>query len=389
MIALLIAIGLLVLLIAGLLVAKFVLGGDSDTEPKPAPAPAAEPTPAAKAAELYAGVLDDIDSYQFLPEGGNNPDWDFDGYQYTLTEITGDDIPEMLVQTNAKMLPLVRVFAADLENNEVIAPAETLQIGVAGAGGFRGYVAGSVDGNSLYYTVFGSGTGDAVTETITISDGELSHATAGEYQIMAKPQEIQDAEVELEFVDVADRSLLEELADGVLAPASAGGDGGDGAGGDADAVPQAPAQPSAEELRAAAIAEAEAAGKQVYSGTVRVLSHEELLQLQGISDPNPGTDGGSTYVVLVFDGPTDVYGDLSGDPGQATLQANMLSLATHWVSAYGSNDNDTSAIDVWRPYDGQSVTVALHFLPVFPSDTRMPVGEPSAQSDPSSVIWPQ
>ncbi|MDD7465158.1 MAG: hypothetical protein PUK59_02825 [Actinomycetaceae bacterium] len=380
-VALIVAIVVAALAVIGLLIAYFmpdeVFGGGSESAEQ-------------KAARLYTKVLDEIDSYEFVSEEmlSNSSDYQFSGYRYTLAEITGDDSLELIVQTDSQMLSTVRVFSADVKENKIIAPAETLQIGVAGAGGFRGGITGAKDGKALYYTVYNSGTGQTVTETITVSDGKLTHAQAGEYRIDQEPAEIKDARAELDFVPISDRSLLEQLAAGELTESKGLGDaGGDGkAAGESQKPQTQPAQPSEEELKQQAIDDARAAGKQVFTGTVRLMDIEQLIKWKlddGLAEMNCGPDlercVDDVYAVLLFDSPQDVEA-INIDHERVRRENKVgLSLATSY---------EPEKLESWRTYDGQVVTVSLSGDKMWwQSDSSFPTGLPRAYNADVQVIW--
>ena len=114
----------------------------------------------------------------------------------------------------------------------------------------------------------------------------------------------------------------------------------------------------------------------VVEGTVRVVSAEELVELQK-ADIDPAMAGnGGTYAVLVFDEPTEVDG-MSGDgTGGRTETANMLGIAEY--TEYDSFTIDKGDLDSWRAYDGKHVTLAAKAEDImFPSDVRLPLGEPA------------
>lgn len=88
-----------------------------------------------KAAEAYNQILDEVDSCTFIPSDiGENLDNAPSGHEYTLTEATGDDVPELLVRTQAQMIQFVRIFSSDGTDTPVQAPEESLQTGALSAG---------------------------------------------------------------------------------------------------------------------------------------------------------------------------------------------------------------------------------------------------------------
>lgn len=125
--------------------------------------------------------------------------------------------------------------------------------------------------------------------------------------------------------------------------------------------------------------EAKAAGFEVFTGTVRVLQAEELLKLQK-SDLDPSVaGGGGTYAVLVFDGDTEVVGMGSDGSGERTEQSKMLGIAEY--SDYGSFIIEYGDLDLWKSLDGKQASVAARAEDIwFPSDARLPLGEPYSKA---------
>ena len=119
--------------------------------------------------------------------------------------------------------------------------------------------------------------------------------------------------------------------------------------------------------------EALAQGYQVFKGTMRVVSAEELINLQG-QDQRAAAGQEGTYAVVVFDSPTDVTGMQADGSGQTTKPAKMIGVAT--ANKY-TNFGD---VDACKALDGQQVAVAAKADSVgFPSDVRLPIGEPTAK----------
>ena len=131
--------------------------------------------------------------------------------------------------------------------------------------------------------------------------------------------------------------------------------------------------PDGQEAVEAALAQ----GFQVFSGTVHVCTPEELIDLQGKDiDPAMVSNGG-TYAVLVFDVPTEVAGMSADGSGERTETCNMLGIAE--FTEYDSFVIEYGNLDEWRALDGQPATIAVLAKDItFPSDVRLPIGEPSA-----------
>ena len=131
--------------------------------------------------------------------------------------------------------------------------------------------------------------------------------------------------------------------------------------------------------RDAAIETALSLGYQVFEGTVRVVDAEELVELQGVDIDPAMASGGGTYAVLVFDQATEVSGMGADGSGERSEIANVLGIAEY--TDYGSFTVDYGDLDSWRPLDGQHVLLAAQARDItFPSDVRLPLGEPSASA---------
>lgn len=385
LIALIVLVSVLSLILIGLSVAYFL---EASRTPAPIDSPekaAVELTPEQKAARLYAKVLDKIDTYEFLPN--SDPDAAFTGYQYALADMTGDDIPELIVQTDG-MVQWVRVFSADVQTNSVIAPINSLMKGARSAGGFRGSLSGSRNGEYLFYTVLESGTGLAGTQKVTIDGSALKYENFAEYTI-GETSPISEQEVILDFISTTDLSLLEQLAGGKLPDIDeADSDNVHGAA-DKEADEQQDTRLSEEERKQQAIEQARTAGKNVYTGTLRVMTYDEVLQWDEKPDPNPGYHGNTQYVILLLDEPQEISARSSGDGKIKTKTEDAISLLEYFESEYGSDDADRRAeLEAWRPYDGKPVVVEISEDIWWPSDASLPLGKPRAYPTYTShVVW--
>lgn len=110
---------------------------------------------------------------------------------------------------------------------------------------------------------------------------------------------------------------------------------------------------------------------------MHVVDAAALVELQG-ADIDPAVAGnGGTYAVLVFDSPADVVGMSADGSGERTETANMLGVAE--LTKYDSFVVEYGDLDTWKPLDGQRAVVAAKSADImFPSDVRLPIGEPEA-----------
>ena len=131
-----------------------------------------------------------------------------------------------------------------------------------------------------------------------------------------------------------------------------------------------------ESLRDRMVADAEAEGRLVITGTLRIVNATELCELQEVPAEAAEGFGGdaSRYALVVFDEPQMLVVMHSGDfgtpyEGEATMVAVAIDEDNEW-----GHEGDMS---VWEPYDGQTVTVSIDPAEtLFPSDVRLPMGQP-------------
>ena len=66
-------------------------------------------------------------------------------YEYAFVNMNDDDIPELLIGKTDESFGVkyIKVFYYDKENNKLLSPTKNIEIGVAGAGGFRADVVAS------------------------------------------------------------------------------------------------------------------------------------------------------------------------------------------------------------------------------------------------------
>ena len=164
------------------------------------------------------------------------------------------------------------------------------------------------------------------------------------------------------------------------AATSAAVQGAPAAGGTSPAVQGAPAAgTSAEVEKPGGTAQGGAPeGQQVFEGTVHVGTAEDIIKLQGIDIDPAAAGGGGTYAVLAFDSETNVTGQSADGTGERTEPAKMLGIAE--FTDYGSFVVEYGDLELCKQLDGQHVTLAASTGSImFPTDVRLPIGEPSAK----------
>ena len=112
-----------------------------------------------------------------------------------------------------------------------------------------------------------------------------------------------------------------------------------------------------------------ASGRQVVSGTVKVLSYNQVLEAQNIQDPNPGSsDPNQTFMILILDNKTSVTLPHSGDMGNPPHPSDATMMAF---------DDGSQAKQIMEKYVNKKVYVSFIVNDgFFPSDTGLPLGEP-------------
>jgi hypothetical protein len=141
-------------------------------------------------------------------------------------------------------------------------------------------------------------------------------------------------------------------------------------------------KPAADPAPAAATEDAaEQADENVYTGTCKILTGEDLYKMQDSIDDPALLEGekDNRYAVLVFDEPTAVYARFAGDPeAMQDTKTDMLCLAI-------DGDYPEGNIAAWEQYDGQKITVQIDPMQtMWPSDVRFPIGCP--HTDTAAIV---
>ncbi len=125
-----------------------------------------------------------------------------------------------------------------------------------------------------------------------------------------------------------------------------------------------------------AVEQAEADGRIVVTGTLRIYSGAELAKIQNFNlQEKMGNSGDNfQYAVVQFAEPTSLTIAASGDMGALTEgEATMVCLAVSepdW-------DNYEGDLSFWEQYKDEIVMVSLDPEDTWwPSDVRLPIGEP-------------
>ena len=120
----------------------------------------------------------------------------------------------------------------------------------------------------------------------------------------------------------------------------------------------------------------------MFEGTLRIMGHKEVLQIQGMPEPNPvppGTDfSHERYVVVLLDQKQGVLGILGDGSGETdTIETDILDLYSY--TGIGNEEDRSSQ---WQKYNGKRVVVAADTDDIcWPSGVRVPIGAPAFGGD--------
>lgn len=330
----------------------------------------------AKVAALYKKVLANADKYNF-----NEADLKIDAsqskYSYALVNMSDRDIPELVLRKNLEGISLLKFFAANKDYSDVVSSDDLISSGVAS--GIRVSVSQYADSNSLSYVEWSSGTGDTEAYKVTMNIADSNPLKKEKYWSGIITDLPKQNTKNINFVSTDDTTLLDNLAktEDNTYKKTVSNKGGDSNSEDKDskksgenASKKADSKKSAsgESLDSKIKAE-KASGRQVVSGTVKVLSYNQVLEAQNIQDPNPGSsDPNQTFMILILDNKTSVTLPHSGDMGNPPHPSDATMMAF---------DDGSQAKQIMEKYVNKKVYVSFIVNDgFFPSDTGLPLGEP-------------
>lgn len=331
----------------------------------------------AKVAALYKKVLANADKYN-LNEADSEIDTSKSKYSYALVNMSDRDIPELILRKNYKYVSRSKVFAANKDYSDVVSSNDLICDGVGDIGGFRASLSQYADSNSLSYVEWSSGTGDTEAYKVTMNIADSNPLKKEKYWsgiITDLPkQNVKD----INFVSTDDTTLLDNLAktEDNTYKKTVSNKGGDSNSEDKDSKKSGEnASKKADSKKAASgesldskIKAEKASGRQVVSGTVRVLSYNQVLEAQNIQDPNPGSDTNQTFMILILDNKTSVTLHHGGDMGNPPHPSDATMMAI---------DDGSQAKQIMEKYVNKKVYISFTVNDgVFPSDTGLPLGEP-------------
>lgn len=307
--------------------------------PVPEPEPEPEPDPVALALEQYRAVAGQADTYNY-----ESTDASTGAYRYALVQMAPEDpVPALLLEQDTTFgISSVLLFRYDVDSGAVLQAAGTMMEGVASAGGYRGGLSAAGDGYGLLSTEFSSGNGMGSTSRVTLDGDTLRSETIWEGNVFDDTDGTVEAIgfVDLDWHDVTDTAALDSWTPGT-APA--------------------PVEPQPEPSGGAAAPAADG-DRTVFTGTLGAYSYSGVLDLQGQADPNPGSDMGETYYLILLDAPQTMT--LRSGDGQSSRDGEV-----HLV--------DVSYVEGIAQYVGQHLTFSIDPSRTYwPSDASLPLGEP-------------
>lgn len=336
----------------------------------------------AKVAALYKKVLANADKYK-LNEVDSEIDTSQSKYSYALVNMSDRDIPELILRKNYKYVSCSKVFAANKDYTDVVSSNDLICDGVGSAGGFRAVVSQYADSNSLSYVEWSSGTGDTEAYKVTMNIEDSNPVKQEKYWSGIITDLPKQNTKDINFVSTDDTTLLDNLAktEDNTYEKTVSNKGGNSNSEDKDSKKSGKksdkkASKKADSKKAASgesldrkIKAEKASGRQVVSGTVKVLSYNQVLEAQNIQDPNPGySDPNQTFMILILDNKTSVTLHHSGDMGNPPHPSDATMMAI---------EDGSQVKQIMEKYVNKKVYVSFTVNDgFFPSDTGLPLGEP-------------
>lgn len=307
-----------------------------------------------KIAKVYSQVLDKADKYDYQDEGQKARE-----YEYAIVKMDGEKIPQLLLSKNSE-LRYVRVFSYNEKEEKLIECSESIVYGAAGVGGFRGDIMSRSDYKGLEYIETSSGTGDTSVENISIENGQLKRETKWEGRYDQMPED--DSTQEIVWSKINDKSQLEKLAGKEITSDGESASKDKIRAKERDKESKSTAGSNKEKVQAM-IREERKAGRLVLDGKIRILTYMQVLEVQGVDDPNPEhSNPNEEYIIFILAKPQKITARSSGGAYMTTRQVRVMGLADY---------------DYVRKYDGKNVTISVDLdETMFPSDVSLPLGEP-------------
>ncbi|MDO4796979.1 MAG: zinc ribbon domain-containing protein [Coriobacteriales bacterium] len=300
-------------------------------------------------ADAYEQVLDDPSPYFAGEWFGSYPNGD---YGYLLTDMTGDDVPELLVSTHysnvgshgsggLRFVP----FVYDEQSNTVTqAQEESFSIFL------EPWVSYCISADQHALVCYQRSRGQQVdyVDRVYVEDGVIKRTETDEEQGTGIAELV---------TSLSDRAAISELRARGGETVSASSEPSTTSEAQANATAESAAQQQHADLRS----QAESQGRQVFEGVVRMVDGEELSQLDGVPINANGekcAEGWrkSSYALLMFDDAQTVDGiQLAED--KVSRDVDHICLGEKNFDTYGGSYNRDNASQ-WEEYDGRRVCVS-------------------------------
>lgn len=189
--------------------------GSDDTDTASATTPTANATtegnesatedPNAEVYSLYNEALDNLETDRFTSEDAVL----YDGtgaFEYSIVDINGDELPEMLVAAVGETFSNAKVFTVDAAG--VVETDQLFAYGAATAGGGRAAFHTSASGNGVFRSLGQSASGETWTHRWTLEGDSMVEGDEWHYRIDQVPADLEEEQAEVEWTPVDDRSLL-------------------------------------------------------------------------------------------------------------------------------------------------------------------------------------
>ena len=168
-----------------------------------------------KLKKIYSDILSTMSYKKFYPEDEYADDEvaSHCSYTYSLVKVNNIDYPLLLVAQDYDYgTSDIKFYYANKDFTKEITSDNTIGVGIAEVGGFRGSLSLKDDGSSLIYSYFFSGTGEAYIEDVNIDRDEdalnVINKTTWEGQVNDMPEV---KSINIDFLDISDQGELDNL----------------------------------------------------------------------------------------------------------------------------------------------------------------------------------
>ena len=296
-----------------------------------------------EALQIYREVIAKADTYDF----NVSPDLTATGYEYALVQLEpGDPVPALLLsKCFEEYYYQCRVFYYDSGTKTLWQPADTLTYGMSLAG-YRGGLAQEADGRGLANSEFSAGSGMGSYTRVTMKNGALIYEAQWSGRL---DQDGQPETVQIGWMPREDESGFKQWDAGGLPSKSEDGSGESSPASGQAIGPQAETLPSD-------------GNRIVFTGSVKRFTYDEVVELQGMPDPNAAwSNHHQTYILLVLDEPAEMSICLGDEQRLHEGTVSVIRLPESCSGYIGTHH--IFSIDPWKTY--------------WPTDTSLPLGSPT------------